>query len=199
MNSSLRYSKHSNNVILFHSLHDADSSERPHRIRFRVLQQAMDWLSTGVRRLHIMVLDRVGQTAPADSRKLPGSFRSTVPRWNLALCSIFQFLGRRFFYQLQVDHRRMVWRYRIRCDGVSQRSTFSTYDADHDTWLNVNCASDYGGGFWYLDCGDAYVTTSTTSEAFVWLTPTGWMYLKAVEVSLLCQWAASDDDDRIAG
>ena len=62
---------------------------------------------------------------------------------------------------------------------------FSTYDADHDG-VAYNCASDYGGGFWYGACTNVYITTS---NYFRWYTPPGsmyWMYLNAVEVSLLC-------------
>ena len=64
---------------------------------------------------------------------------------------------------------------------------FSTYDADHDGGPNYNCASAYGGGFWYDGpCGGDHITTSTSSYSFQWLTPTGWMSLNVVEVSLLC-------------
>ena len=107
--------------------------ERPRRIIFRILQPPMDSISTRVWKSYSTILDRIGQTAPADSRKLPGSVRSTVHRWNLALCPIFQFLGRGFFYQLRVDHRRIFWRCR-RCDGVQQRSTI----------LNVRRRSRWG-------------------------------------------------------
>ena len=110
------------NVVLLHRLFDVDSPERPRRIIFRVLQSSVDSISTRVRVSFIAILDWFGQAARGVSRKLPDSFRSTGHRWNLALCPIFQFLGRRFFNQLRVDHRRMVWRH-IRCDGVEQRST----------------------------------------------------------------------------
>ena len=61
---------------------------------------------------------------------------------------------------------------------------FTTFDADHDPASN-NCASDYCGGFWYgSGCGDAHLTTSNGN--FYWYTPTDWMSLNVVEVSLLC-------------
>ena len=65
----------------------------------------------------------------------------------------------------------------------SNGGQFSTYDADHD---GVNCASYYGGGFWYYSCADALITASTYSSNFKWYTSFGVMYLNAVEVALLC-------------
>ena len=29
---------------------------------------------------------------------------------------------------------------------------FSTYDADHDSAANANCADIHGGGYWYSNC-----------------------------------------------
>ena len=113
-----------NYIWMLRRLFHVDSPERPCGIDFVVLQSFLDAISTRVWKSYSMVLDWVGQTAPADSRKLPGSFRSTEQnRWNLALCHKFHFLGRQLVYQLQVDHRRIFWRYRIQFDGDEQRST----------------------------------------------------------------------------
>ena len=68
---------------------------------------------------------------------------------------------------------------------------FTTKDADHDL-SNSNCASLYGGGFWYAGCGRAHLTTSrrTNTFSFEWyyisLGSKGWMQLNFVEVRLLC-------------
>ena len=78
--------------------------------------------------------------------------------------------------------------------ALSNAQPFSTDDADHDTYTGFNCASELGGGFWYGHCGQALITTSIASNYFMWYTPAGWMYLNAVEVFVLCQWVASDDD-----
>ena len=62
---------------------------------------------------------------------------------------------------------------------------FSTYDATN-TWA-YECASAYGGGFWYGDCASAALTTSAPGFGFLWsIYPAGWMYLNVVQVSLLC-------------
>ena len=71
----------------------------------------------------------------------------------------------------------MAW-----CNGRQ----FTTYDADNDGRVGGNCAIINGGGFWYPWCGDAHLTTSTSSGLFFWYTPTGTIYLNAVEVYLLC-------------
>ena len=69
--------------------------------------------------------------------------------------------------------------------AYSNGRQFSTYDADHDG--GHNCASAYGGGFWWNGCGTALLTTSTGSGGFAWYTTSsGWMLLNVVEVSLLC-------------
>lgn len=40
-------------------------------------------------------------------------------------------------------------------DGMrgNENHKFSTYDRDHDTYEDGNCAADEGGGWWYLNCG----------------------------------------------
>ena len=64
---------------------------------------------------------------------------------------------------------------------------FTTNDADHDGWSDNNCASRYGGGYWYNYCSHAQLTASTLSSYFAWHTnSTSWLYLNVVEVSLLC-------------
>ena len=73
---------------------------------------------------------------------------------------------------------------------------FSTYDADHDGDAVFNWASLNGGGFWFSPNGaDAYITTSSTNFEFYWTSSTRMIYVGVVEVSLLCQWVASEDDD----
>ena len=73
---------------------------------------------------------------------------------------------------------------------------FSTYDADNDGWVGDNCASVFGGGFWFGDgCGPVGITT--TGDFFEWPTSTSYMHLNVVEVSLLCQWIALEDGDRL--
>ena len=67
----------------------------------------------------------------------------------------------------------------------SNGQQFSTFDADHDANVRVNCASNFGGGFWYGMCGGVFITTSTTSRDFMWLN-SSFVKLNAVEVSLLC-------------
>ena len=71
--------------------------------------------------------------------------------------------------------------------ALNNGQQFSTYDADHDGLSGGNCASSFGGGFWYgHNCGSAGITTSTTSGGFLWYTSSGWMPLNVAEVSLLC-------------
>ena len=121
MHKILSYLNYLNKIWMLHRWVDVDCPQRPRRIIFRVLQSFMDSISTRVWKSYSTILDWIGQAAPVDSRTLPGSFRSTSHQWNLVLCPIFQFLGRQLFYQLQVDHRRIFWRCRIRCDGGEQR------------------------------------------------------------------------------
>ena len=178
-------------MILLHRLHDVDSPERLSWLQFRVLQSKLDCISTRVRQSYSSVLGWIGQAARGVSRKLPGSFRSTKHQWNLALCPIFQFLGRWFFHQLHVDHRRMDWRYRIRCDGEGQRSTIHNEGRwSRWEWRQLRKLA-YGGGFWYNWCGYAHLTTSTKSTlyGFDWYltnSSNGHMSLNLVEVRLLC-------------
>ena len=47
---------------------------------------------------------------------------------------------------------------------------FTTYDADHDAYSG-NCASYYGGGFWFGDGWEACMTGSSFSYYFAWYTP----------------------------
>ena len=72
--------------------------------------------------------------------------------------------------------------------AVSNGWQFTTYDADHDGYVNVNCANLVGGGFWCATwCAYAYMTTSTKSVDFKWYSPNDRIYLNVVEVSLVCQ------------
>ena len=68
---------------------------------------------------------------------------------------------------------------------VHSGQQFSTYDADNDAWED-NCASYYGGGFWYASCYVAGLTTSPASSHFYWNNRVSVYYLNIIEVRLLC-------------
>jgi len=44
--------------------------------------------------------------------------------------------------------------------GGSNTMMFSTYDRDNDRWSSGNCAAHYGGGFWYNNCGHAFLNSN---------------------------------------
>ena len=61
---------------------------------------------------------------------------------------------------------------------------FSTYDEENDS--PYACAHQYYGGFWFLHCARAYITTSPADYVFYWSSNGNYEYLKVVEVHLLC-------------
>ena len=64
---------------------------------------------------------------------------------------------------------------------------FSTYDADNDVSPS-NCAHDFGGGFWFKNCGVARITASP-SWSFMWnsfANNTQQLTLRMVQFFLLC-------------
>ncbi|KAH8406724.1 hypothetical protein KR222_008153, partial [Zaprionus bogoriensis] len=36
---------------------------------------------------------------------------------------------------------------------VNEKCNFTTYDKDYDQFDSDNCAKDFGGGWWYANCG----------------------------------------------
>ena len=48
--------------------------------------------------------------------------------------------------------------------GYQNRMQFSTTDRDNDVWSTVNCASSWGGGWWYKNCFHSLLTGSHSSR-----------------------------------
>ena len=50
--------------------------------------------------------------------------------------------------------------------GVHIGQVFSTYDRDNERWPAVNCAADFGGGFWHKSCYWCGVNSSRNADYF---------------------------------
>ena len=132
--------------------------------------------------LYWIGLDRLHQLTQGNCR-VRSDFQDINGTWHYALNSIFSVGNSSTNYKLTSggysgDTGKDAW-------AMSNGKQFSTYDADHDTWTG-NCATSYGGGFWYGYCADAHITTSISSGGFTWKGSSGYIYLNATEVTLLC-------------
>ena len=58
----------------------------------------------------------------------------------------------------------------------SNNAEFSTFDADHDNWPAVNCADEYGGGFWRdeWDCGLQNINGHYSGREYIKYKLIGW-------------------------
>ena len=69
---------------------------------------------------------------------------------------------------------------------IHDSMNFTTYDKDNDMWVNNNCASLNGGGFWYRSCVRASVNTVRgRGTSFQWYTGTT-LYLQTSRMWLTC-------------
>ena len=59
---------------------------------------------------------------------------------------------------------------------------FSTYDKENES--PYPCARQYYGGFWFLSCARAYITTSPANFVFYWYADGNYKDLNVVEVNL---------------
>jgi len=72
--------------------------------------------------------------------------------------------------------------------GYSNGLMFSTYDRDNDQSKNSNCASYFGGGFWYGNCYWCGVNVSRDVNNFLWHGLPGGSRLLTARMWLQCQY-----------
>ena len=168
---------------LFRRCFDVDSPERPRRIHFGFFNRQWSEFQQGFgspTELYWIGLDRLHQLTHGNCQVRFDLQDRADGTWHYALYSNFSVGDSSTNYTLTIGGYSGDTGYDAMAYYNGQQ--FTTYDADHDGWSG-NCAWDHGGGFWYASCASALITTSSY---FAWPTPTVWLYMNVVEVSLLC-------------
>ena len=103
--------------------------------------------------------------------------------WHYTLYSTFSVGDSSTNYQLTIGG----WSGDTGYDAMDMNygAQFSAKDARHDT-STYDCATYYGGGFWWSSCGHAQITVSNSDYNLACVTANGWMYLNTVEIAVLC-------------